>query len=107
MSIQKFYELIDIPDYRYIKDKSQCEGFDYDCIAEDCDTKTISLLDAIKFLGNEAFSEISGKSMDKEKLLNLCGVIAELTELAIATNKIAMSASYSSGFKDGENVSCK
>ncbi|AZH97674.1 hypothetical protein A6D68_008705 [Klebsiella pneumoniae] len=31
-------------------------------------------------------------------------VVADLAELAIATNKIANSATYSSGYKDAKNV---
>ena len=34
----------------------------------------------------------------------LSSVVADLAELAIATNKIANSATYSSGYKDAKNV---
>ena len=36
--------------------------------------------------------------------MTLSGVISDLAELAMATNKIAISATYSSGYKDAENV---
>jgi hypothetical protein len=44
------------------------------------------------------------KELNKDKIMMLSGVIADLAELAIATNKIANSATYSSGYKDAKNV---
>lgn len=104
MSTQKFYQLVDIPDYRFRRNDSQCHGIDFDSIASDCDTKTISLLEAIGHIGHTALTLSNEEDIDKDKISQLCCVITDLAELAIATNKIAKSATYSIGFKDGENV---
>ncbi len=107
MSTEKFFQLVDIPDYRFSSDKEKCQNIDFDKIATDCDTKTISILQAINHIGISIMSEIEEKSLDKNKIMMLSGVIADLAdlaELAIATNKIANSATYSSGYKDAKNV---
>lgn len=104
MSKQKFYQLVEIPDYRFRRNDSQCHGIDFDAIASDCDSKTISLLEAIAHIGLSVSTLSSEEKVDKDELSRLCCVIADLAELAIATNKIAASATYSIGFKDGENV---
>ncbi|HHT0512584.1 TPA: hypothetical protein ACTW9A_002447 [Raoultella planticola] len=104
MGTQKFYQLVDIPDYRFRGDDSKISGIDFDAIATDCDTKTISLLEAISHIGLSALTLSNEESIDKDKLGSLCSVITDLAELAIATNKIAKSATYSIGYKDGENV---
>lgn len=44
MSTEKFFQLVDIPDYRFSSDKEKCHDIDFDKIATDCDTKTISIL---------------------------------------------------------------
>lgn len=49
-------------------------------------------------------NEAEEKNIDKNKLMMLSGTIADLAELAIATNKIAISSIYSSGYKDAENA---
>jgi hypothetical protein len=41
--------------------------------------------------------------VDKEKITDLSCIIADLAELAIATNKISQSASYLSGLKGDNN----
>lgn len=104
MSTDKFYQLVDIPDYRFSPDKEKCQNINFDKIASDCDTKTISLLEAIYHMGVSIMSEIEGKSLDKHKIMMLSGCITDLAELAMAPNKIAASATYSSGYKDAENV---
>lgn len=104
MSTEKFFKLVDIPDYRFSSDKEKCQNIDFDKIATDCDTKTISILQAINHIGISIMSEVEEKSLDKNKIMMLSGVIADLAELAIATNKIANSATYSSGYKDAKNV---
>lgn len=104
MSTVKFFQLVDIPDYRFSSDKEKCQHIDYDKIATDCDTKTISILEAISHIGVSIMSEVEGKNLNKNKIMMLSGVIADLAELAMATNKIANSATYSSGYKDAENV---
>lgn len=104
MSTNKFYQLVDIPDYRFRGDDSKVSNIDFDAIATDCDTKTISLLEAIGHIGFTALTLSNEEIIDKDKLSHLCGVITDLAELAIATNKIAKSATYSIGYKDGENA---
>ncbi|MBZ7479910.1 hypothetical protein [Klebsiella oxytoca] len=104
MSTQKFYQLVDIPDYRFRSDESKISGIDFDAIATDCDTKTISLLEAIARIGLTVLTLSNEDSTDKDELSSLCAVISDLAELAIATNKIAKSAAYSTGYKDGENA---
>ncbi|WP_181417268.1 hypothetical protein, partial [Klebsiella pneumoniae] len=49
-------------------------------------------------------SEAEEKRLNKDKIMMLSSVVADLAELAIATNKIANSATYSSGYKDAKNV---
>lgn len=104
MSTEKFFQIVDIPDYRFSSDKEKCQHIDFDKIATDCDTKTISILEAISHIGVSIMSEVEGKNLNKNKIMMLSGVIADLAELAMATNKIANSATYSSGYKDAENV---
>lgn len=94
-----FIKLVNIPDYRYDADAS---NIDYGSIAEDCDTKTISLLEAIDHISISVFSLAEDKEINREKIMNLTGVISSLSQLAIATNKISQCASYLSGVK-GEN----
>lgn len=100
MSTTKFYHLVNIPDYRHEKEKSD---IDYARLSDDCDNKTISILEAITVLSDSICSLTENNKMDKDKLRTLSGVIYDLAELAIATNKISQSASYSSGYIDGEN----
>lgn len=100
MSVRKFYHLVDIPDFRYEKN---CESICYGDIATDCDTKTISLLEAIGEISFNIFTLSDKDEIDKNKISMLSGIISDLSELAIATNKISQSASYLSGIKDGNN----
>ncbi|TKV09302.1 hypothetical protein FDX19_12595 [Citrobacter sp. wls619] len=98
MAIKKLYQLVDIPDFRY---RNGCSNIDYGDIASDCDTKTISILEAINHISLSIFSIAEDKEINKETILNLSGVIADLAEIGITTNKISQTASYLSGFKDG------
>lgn len=104
MSTEKFFQLVDIPDYRFSSDKEKCQNIDFSKIATDCDTKTISILEAINQIGVSIMCEVEEKRLNKDKIMMLSGVIVDLAELAMATNKIANSATYSSGYKDAENV---
>ena len=104
MSTEKFFQLVDIPDYRFSSDKEKCQDIDFDKIATDCDTKTISILEAINHIWVSIMNEVEEKNLNKNKIMTLSGVISDLAELAMATNKIAISATYSSGYKDAENV---
>lgn len=97
---EKFYQLVDIKDFRYSKD---CSDINYGEIASDCDTKTISILEAINHISLSLFSLSEEDEITKEKLGNLTCVIADLAELGIATNKIAQTAAYLSGVQDGNN----
>lgn len=98
-TITLFYQAVEIDDYRYKKD---CDNIDYSRIADDCETKTISLLGAIKHIS----LSISGLSeMKKDTSLevnNLSYIIADLAELAIATNKTRSTADeiYNSQVRD-------
>ena len=98
MTTKNFIQLVDIPDYRFDK---RTTDIDYDGIAVDCDSKTISILSAINHISLNVFSLMEESQVDKEKITNLSCIIADLAELAIATNKIAQSASYLSGLNDG------
>ena len=103
MSVRKFYHLVDIPDFRFEKN---CDSMCYGDIATDCDTKTISLLEAIGEISFNIFTLSDKPELDKDKINMLSGIISDLAELAIATNKISQSASYLSGIKEGnKNVS--
>lgn len=104
MSTENFVQLVDIPDYRFSSDKDKCQNIDFGKIATDCDTKTISILEAINHIGISIMTEVEEKRLNKDKIMMLSGVIADLADLAMATNKIANSATYSSGYKDAQNV---
>lgn len=99
-NIKKFYQLVDIQDFRHDGD---CSGIGYADIASDCDTKTISLLEAINHISLSIFSLTEDNNTEMEKIRNLSGVISSLSELAIATNKIAQTAQYISGLQDGNH----
>lgn len=98
MTTKKFYQLVDIPASQY----HDCEGIDFDAIAEDTDSKTISLLEAIQFISLRVGGLIEKGDFDPAEMIALSYVISDLSELAIATNKIATSASYTCGLKDGK-----
>lgn len=100
MTKRKFYQLVDIPDYRYIR-KEDASNINYDDISTDCDAKTISLLEAIYNLSISIMGESESKNIDGGRICNLSSLICDLSELAIATNKVAQSAAYSSGLQDG------
>lgn len=104
VSTLNFIQLVDIPDYGFSDNKADCEHIDFAKISTDCDTKTISILEAISYIGTGISTETEEKNLDKNKIMMLSGVISDLAELAIATNKIAKSATYSSGYKDAQNV---
>lgn len=96
----KFYQLVDISDFRC---GSDCSNIGYADLASDCDTKTISLLDAIHHISLNIFSLTEDDEADKEKIGNLSTIISSLAELAIATNKISQTAAYLSGVQDGNH----
>jgi len=100
MTTQKFYQLVDIPDFRY---DSDCSSINYGYIADDCDTKTVSILDAINHISLSIFSMTEDENINKDQLNKLSCVISDLTELAIATNKISQTASYLAGVKEANN----
>ena len=101
MTTKNFIQLVDIPDYRFDK---RTTDIDYDGIAVDCDSKKISILSAINHITLNVFSLMEEIQVDKEKITNLSCIIADLAELAIATNKLAQSASFLSGLKGGNDV---
>ncbi|UUE29174.1 hypothetical protein LXL84_15225 [Klebsiella pneumoniae] len=71
MSTEKFFQLVTIPDYRFSSDKEQCQNIDFDKIATDCDTKTISILQAINHIGVSIMSEAEEKRLNKDKIMML------------------------------------
>ncbi|ELZ5062215.1 hypothetical protein UYK21_004983 [Enterobacter hormaechei] len=97
---KKFYQLVDIKDFR---SEFNCSDIGYADLASDCDTKTISLLDAINHISLNIFSLTEDDEIDNEKISNLSTIISSLAELAIATNKIAQTAAYLSGVNDGNH----
>lgn len=103
MAVDNFIALVDVPDYRYDKN---CVSIDYGKLADDCDTKTICLMSAIRELSLNIFCISEDKKIDDERLRSLSGAIMELTDLAISTNKVAQMASYLSGVKGKESGKC-
>ncbi|PKA28512.1 hypothetical protein CWR41_22650 [Cedecea lapagei] len=99
---KKFHQIVDIEDFRY---SNNCSNIDYGDIACDCDTKTISIFEAINHISLSIFSLAEHDPVDKDKIGNLSCIIADLAEIGIATNKISHSASYFSGLKDGNHGS--
>ncbi|MDS0990364.1 hypothetical protein OSC00_00590 [Citrobacter freundii] len=93
---KKFYQLVNIKDFRI---DGNCADVDYSSIAEDCDNKTASIIDAIQFIS----LSMSKESTNTNEIRNLSGVIFDLAELAIATNKISQTAAYLSGIKDANH----
>lgn len=62
---KKFHQLVDIEDNRY---SNNCSNIDYGHIACDCETKTISILEAINHISLSIFSLAEDDGIDKEKL---------------------------------------
>ncbi|EAA2606277.1 hypothetical protein DNM47_01035 [Salmonella enterica subsp. enterica] len=97
---KKFYQLVDIRDFRYDKN---CSDIDYGDIACDCDTKTISILEAIQHISLSIFTMADESNINGDKLRKFSGLISDLTEIALATNKISQTAAYLSGVQDGNH----
>ncbi|EFE4491887.1 TPA: hypothetical protein OSY43_002052 [Escherichia coli] len=100
MTTKSLIQLIDIPDFRFTK---QEPDINYGDIASDCDCKTISILHAIQHISETIFNMSECENVENEKIRELSGVISDLAELTIATNKISQTASYLCGVKDGIN----
>lgn len=98
MTTRNLIQLIDIPDFRFT---NQDPDINYSDVADDCDSKTISTIEAIRHLSESIFSMSLEKEKDNEKIRNLSAIIYDLADLAIATNKISQTATYLSGVKDG------
>ena len=101
MTTKSLIQLIDIPDFRFT---TQEPDIDYGDIAADCDSKTISILNAIQHISETIFRMSECKKIENEKIRELSGVITDLAELTVATNKIAQTAAYLSGVQDGNNA---
>ena len=99
MTHKNFYQVVDIPDYKYQKEAARC--VDYGAVATDCETKTSTIIDAIKILSSNLMDE-NEKDDGKESVHNLACIINNLTGLAIATSKISNSANYWAGYQDAE-----
>ncbi|MFG0647468.1 hypothetical protein [Leclercia adecarboxylata] len=99
-TISKFFQLVEIKDFRYDND---CSDIDYAELASDCDSKTISVIDAIQHISHSISALTDGDQPDNENLRHLSGIIHDLADLAIATNKISQAASYLSGVRDGNH----
>ena len=102
MTTKNFIQLVDIPDFRF---DPNCSEIDYGDIGSDCSSKTISILDAIKHISLSVFALSEASEVDKNKLQTLSGCIADLSDLAMATNKIAETALYLAGIKESNHVS--
>lgn len=100
MTTKNLIQLIEIPDFRFTNNQPDISYADIAC---DCETKTISILDAIKHISSSIFELSSEDDLAKDKVLKLSAVISDLAELAIATNKISQAAAYLSGVKDGKH----
>lgn len=98
MTTKKFFQIVDVPDFRH---ESNCSNINYGDIATDCDTKTISLLEAINHISLSILSMAEDDEINNEKISSLSCIIADLAELGIATNKISHTATYLSGIQDG------
>lgn len=98
MTTRNLIQLIDIPDFRFT---NQDPDINYGDVADDCDSKTISTIEAIRHLSESIFSMSLEEEKDNEKIRNLSAIIYDLADLAIATNKISQTATYLSGVKDG------
>lgn len=96
---KKFFQLVNIDDYRFSQD---CDHINYGDIASDCDSKTISLLEAIHHIGSHVAS-LAESGNKESNIINLSLVISDLAEVAIATNKISQTAAYLSGIKDANH----
>ncbi|MDX7007707.1 hypothetical protein [Enterobacter hormaechei] len=98
MTTRNIIQLIDIPDFIFT---NQDPDINYADVADDCDSKTISTIEAIRHLSESIFSMSLEEEKDNEKIRNLSAIIYDLADLAIATNKISQTATYLSGVKDG------
>lgn len=96
----KFFQIVDIKDFRYEQD---CSNIDYGELASDCESKTISIIDAIQYISQSIYTQTEDNQIENDKIRHLSGIIYNLTEIAIATNKVSQVASYLSGIKDGNN----
>lgn len=96
----KFFQLVEIKDFRYDND---CSNIDYAELALDCDSKTISVIDAIQHISHSIMAMTDNHKPDNESLRHLSGIICDLADIAIATNKISQVASYLSGLKDSNH----
>lgn len=86
MTIKNLIDLVNVPDFRNDKD---CTNIDYGSLSDDCDTKTICLLEAIKHISLSIFSLAESENAKKatEEIMSLSCVISDLSDIAIATNK--------------------
>lgn len=101
MTTKNLIQLIDIHNFRFT---NQNPDINYGDVADDCDSKTISTIEAIRHLSESILNLSQEEENDNEKICNLSAIIydlADLADLAIATNKISQTATYLSGVKDG------
>lgn len=98
MTTKNLIQLIDIPDFRFT---NQNPDINYGDVADDCDSKTISTIEAIRHLSESILNLSQEEENDNEKIRKLSAIIYDLADLAIATNKISQTATYLSGVKDG------
>lgn len=97
MCIENLIQLVDVPDFRFAKNGA---NINYSYVAEDCNTKTVSVLDAIIELSRSISVLSEDNDVDQDKIRNISGVIAEPSEIAIATNKASQVSSYLSGVQE-------
>ncbi|EDV0637576.1 hypothetical protein QF02_003917 [Salmonella enterica subsp. enterica] len=86
----KLYQLIGIEGGR--------GSIEYGEILDDCDSKTISTLQAINYLSSHIAS-LCGEKLDMKEVINISLIIGDLAELGVATNKIAHNIQLDIGLK--------
>lgn len=100
MTTKNLIQLIDIPDFRFTAKKPDVN---YGDVASDCENKSISILSAIHHISELMFSMSEDSELDVEKIRNLSGIISDLADLGVATNKIGYAASFLCGLQDGNH----
>jgi len=69
-------------------------------LASEAENKTTSLLEAINFISLKIMEMSEGSKESNDKINSLSGVIAELADLAMVTNKISNESHYHSGVRE-------
>ena len=73
-------------------------------LASEAENKTTSLLEAINFISLKIMEMSEGSKESNDKINSLSGVIAELADLAMVTNKISNESHYHSGMRESKGL---